>query len=82
MTKTEFIKLNNEYKIEASGDTFHSRIDLGNGYYYYKFTMDNPKDVNYYLYHEDGYSRKKLYWAWTRKDFIEKLIKLGIIKEA
>lgn len=79
MTKKEFIKLNNGYKV-AAGD-YHLHIDLGNGYYYDKHGADNDsKEIYYYLYHKD--SSKKLYWAWTRKDFIEKLVKFGIIKEA
>lgn len=88
--KKEFIKLNNEYKINAHFVTLakggqelrgNNRwiIKLENGFYYEKKALNHGKDVNYYLYNEKD---EKLAWNWTRKEFINSLIKYGIIKEA
>lgn len=91
MTKKEFIKLNNQYKIEAygvtlvrsgsrdwRGQTEYNHINLENGFYYKKAMINNPSDINYYLYNEKG---ERLAWEWRRKDFIKRLIEFGIIKE-
>lgn len=90
MTTKEFIKLNNQYKLNAQwatlvkgGRELRGRdewtVKLENGFYYVKKALNHPQDIVYYLYNEKD---EKLSWNWTRKDFIESLKKFGIIKDA